>query len=1671
MMHDSTNNVPSMYTGANNVVCVKNTNLTGFSPPVLNDSVAYFKDAASNITTSNITFNLANCTIEYFIYQAQEKPTTCNIGPISLSINQNQQFVFKNGTYPAIDSYSGIKTNWWNHVAVSTDGSKIRMYVNGTQLLNPAPSIVPFGIESVTRSYPMTLAGNNAYYSEIRVSNTCLYTDTAIAPTLPFSSDSSTSFLLKHTISSSYFSSRLESSDPFGTKGFWQGWYYMTSTSTVDVTTSSTVQKSSFVVGTIDGAPQHYVNPSKQTISLFSNLYFPIQIITAPGSTANINSVNVLNQYIENVDFPVNFKINRNGTVLMYNGTVPNFVNGYDLIFEIDKNQNKFAIKQTGSSNYLSKSSGGQLSLSPIDITSADYQWSASSPSPGRYILSTYGIPLTSDPIQFLDMTPDSGQNYMWVSLYTTSCSATFYTTATTYISTVPIDVYFSTTGVITSYNKLIPPAITALGTVGNLPTITNLANNVTYYAYVTVPSDPGYKYIPVSFKTKIFGFAAAASPVPYSTSITFTPTYRVYPSNQSIRVYLSDAGGSYTQLSTSTSPYYLSTDSGTLASPPTIYGLTPTLTYSFYIYALGDATYDSYGTSADDISVTTQYIGTAQITGFTDSQNGYITPAISYTIYPPTQYVNVYCSISGGNYNLLSTSTSPALSTNTGTLGTLPDVSLPSAVTTTYSFYIRTVRDAIYDSYGSPTDAISFVSKLFGTATINVFTPDATYANVSFTTKYTIFQPTVPVSVYLSDAGGSYTQLSTSTRPYYLSTNSGTLATPPIISNLLLNNTYSAYITVPADSTSYSYGSVANAVPVIRFGYATINTLTPNVFTGNVSLTTNYKLFQPTSPANVYLSDAGGSYTQLSTSTRPYYLSTNSGTLASPPIISNLLPGNTYSVYITAPADANTYAFGSSANAVSVQVVGTNPLEYPPTMLTVNGTNTISGQYYGNGIYNVTSSSASAAPLTNCYSVFAKYSNIADWRTATQSYTLSAYTGGFSTSVSGSSISGEWVQLQLPYAINLTSYNVLSSAVNSGNCAATAWTVAGSPDGSTWLSVDSQTGQPHPSTSTLYTYSSFAAQPAYSYYRFIIQRNGSSTTQDVASFSEIYLYGGTSIYTLYPFSGMSFTTSSTVNNAGFGPSYTEVINYSNTSTSNASWVSNNKYLDVGTLTNTFNGVFSNTAGGSGVRGTGTTGYHLWTVPTTGPYTFIVAGAGSGKVIRCNGMVMYDSTTLNAGDVIAMCVGRTGNFNWSYEAGSGGTFVYNVTRSTLLFVAGGAGGGFVTSNPTVVAASSTKAGQSSTTAGGTNGSAGTIGASGSAGGGYLSGPTVFGPDQGWTGAGFFFGAQGGGYSSGQIDSGAGGFGCGGSVGNNNGAGGGGGYSGGGGANNTNGGGGGSYSLNFPTNITSNLQYGNNGQGFVAVCLGTRYLDGSTAQYAAPNALSILAVYAARGQTATDGVYWINLPNVGPTQTYCIMNRNADGGGWMLSMKATTGTTFQYSSTHWTTASVLNKSDLTRNDGDAKYDVFNTYKGSSVMALWPDLTIYGNGSLGASNPYSCWSWVQDYDQFTYTRTPLELFQAGPNISAATYSAFSGWNSSIWSSEAGNNFYGFNFNSSPNGSVRWGFAFNDQLDWGTDDVNGGIGMNWPGVVYSAGNYNNGPGTPGMGTKSARVEVYVR
>lgn len=282
----------------------------------------------------------------------------------------------------------------------------------------------------------------------------------------------------------------------------------------------------------------------------------------------------------------------------------------------------------------------------------------------------------------------------------------------------------------------------------------------------------------------------------------------------------------------------------------------------------------------------------------------------------------------------------------------------------------------------------------------------------------------------------------------------------------------------------------------------------------------------------------------------------------------------------------------------------------------------------------------------------------------------------------------------------------------------------------------------------------------------------------------------------------------------------------------------------------------------------------------------------------------------------------------------------------------------------------------------------------------------------------------------------------------------------------------------------------------------KWRDGSTPALAGTSAAAIKAETGIN----TDGVFYINLPTAGPTQTFCLMNSLAGGGGWMMAFKAnSTGTTFNYSANYWSTANTLNPSQYNRSAGDAKFDIMNYFPSRDILALWPDITSNG-GSLG-TNPYSCWSWVQnDFTTFasngTVYDTPLTCIDFfGRNgglgvgdfvLSSGNYGGkficphnqFAGW-SGAFSSQADIRFYGFNFRGFGGaGAVRWGFAFNENGEGqynspatlaggaapGSNDVSGGIGMSF-GVDWSAGDRISCCNNVGGVNRQARVEVYVR
>ena len=247
-------------------------------------------------------------------------------------------------------------------------------------------------------------------------------------------------------------------------------------------------------------------------------------------------------------------------------------------------------------------------------------------------------------------------------------------------------------------------------------------------------------------------------------------------------------------------------------------------------------------------------------------------------------------------------------------------------------------------------------------------------------------------------------------------------------------------------------------------------------------------------------------------------------------------------------------------------------------------------------------------------------------------------------------------------------------------------------------------------------------------------------------------------------------------------------------------------------------------------------GIQYWPVPTTGTYSFVLAGAGSSvNGTNANGWV-FDSGnvnnryTLNAGTIVAILVGQQGTtYSSVTTGGSGCTYVATVsaagslTGSVLLFAAGGGGGIGNTPYPNINAVGTTSglATQDTGAARSLPGSNGN-GASGwlnftttcPGGGGYLNGNNQgTSPASVIAGYGFLQGGAGG---VGTYASG--GFG-GGTASNQITGGGGGGYSGGAGGGSANGGesggAGGSYNINTSLN-TATGSATNTGMGYVIV---------------------------------------------------------------------------------------------------------------------------------------------------------------------------------------------------------------------------------------------------------------
>lgn len=231
---------------------------------------------------------------------------------------------------------------------------------------------------------------------------------------------------------------------------------------------------------------------------------------------------------------------------------------------------------------------------------------------------------------------------------------------------------------------------------------------------------------------------------------------------------------------------------------------------------------------------------------------------------------------------------------------------------------------------------------------------------------------------------------------------------------------------------------------------------------------------------------------------------------------------------------------------------------------------------------------------------------------------------------------------------------------------------------------------------------------------------------------------------------------------------------------------------------------------------------------------------------------------------------------------------------------------------------------------------------------------------------------------------------------------------------------------------------------------------------------------ATNTTTVDRSYFVNVAGTA-TPTYCLMDSKWDGGGWMMMLKATRGTTFPYASTYWTnTATTLNTGSTDRTDVDAKFAVMNQIPVKDVLALWPDVGTTG----GSISQTEAWSWMINNYYYGGTRaTAMVGFSSNNSRDATTHflntsdqTSFAGYSANIWSQQAGakRHVFGGGTHLSSNVNIRWGMIWNNENNFATVEVTGGIGMSHG--TYSAGDYYGGAGTQVL-NRSMRVELYGR
>ena len=187
----------------------------------------------------------------------------------------------------------------------------------------------------------------------------------------------------------------------------------------------------------------------------------------------------------------------------------------------------------------------------------------------------------------------------------------------------------------------------------------------------------------------------------------------------------------------------------------------------------------------------------------------------------------------------------------------------------------------------------------------------------------------------------------------------------------------------------------------------------------------------------------------------------------------------------------SNVWYSGNVTVAGTTSLSGTRTVQaFPPAALTGYLT-TLSGSY-GVGNYVASASNEFDSSTNALWHTFDK-STSSIWTGDGSSYTSGNYTKSpavTTVDINGTAYQGEWVQLQMPSSVVLSSYQVAAN----GTTGPRQFYLFGSRDGVSWTLVDQRSAQTT-WTSGVYVSYSVSSSQAFTYFRFVTnQTNGSSS-------------------------------------------------------------------------------------------------------------------------------------------------------------------------------------------------------------------------------------------------------------------------------------------------------------------------------------------------------------------------------------------------------------------------------------------------------------------------------------------------------------------------------------------------------------------------------------------------